>query len=169
MPSERVITLRSGEQLSADFTVECRWIDARLGIGGMVGTRRNARALFDAGVTHVIDLQEELDDGPLFDGLPVALRWLGVPDALAPFPEAALAEAVAFAEEARAGRLFVHCMAGRNRAPLFAWAILRARGVAADAAAAAIRAVEPAALLRAEHLAAAERVAAAERRRGGRT
>lgn len=140
----------AGKRLSADFAVECNWVTRRLAIGGMIGTPTNMRKLRDHGISHVLDLQAEFDDRPLARDLDVKVMWLGIPEPAGNLPIEIIADGVRFAKAALredAGKLFVHCLAGRNRSPTFAYAILRAFNWDHDEAIRAILAAEPAALL----------------------
>ena len=159
------VALSDGTQLSAEFVVECRWVTNRLAIGGMVGTRQNAVALERLGVSHVLNLQAEFDDAAVFTGSAIRLAWVPVEDRLQPFPADAVLAAIAFGCDALAqqhARLFVHCLAGRTRSPLFAYAILRASGVSAAECVHSIRAAEARADLDGAHLDAIERVLAGD-------
>lgn len=148
---EAEVLLLDGTRLPGGFALEYQWLTARLAMGGMIGTAANVAVLQAARITHVINLQEEFDDTALLKGTGMVLRWLGVPDSLEPFPVEALGEAIRFYRQAIARsdhRVFVHCMAGKNRSPLFVYALLRAEGWTEEASVEAIRGASPAALLR---------------------
>jgi predicted protein tyrosine phosphatase len=139
-----------GIRLPADFSVESKWITDRLAIGGMIGTSANIQGLKRLGITHVIDLQAEFDDTPLAAEAAVGVLWLPVPNSPGPVSPEAVRHAAEFAGAVLAedgSRLFVHCMAGRNRAPTFAYAILRAQGWNREDALSRILQAEPRALL----------------------
>ncbi|HEU4407541.1 MAG TPA: hypothetical protein VFS43_19905 [Polyangiaceae bacterium] len=158
--AEPELLLLNGVRVPSDFSLECRCVTDRIAIGGMIGTAANVASLRRERVTHVINLQQGFDDAPILAGTGVALCWLGVPDALPSFPEGALRRAVEFARGAALDpgyRLYLHCMAGRSRSPLFAYAILRSAGWGGSDAAAAIARADAAALLRPEHADAVER------------
>jgi len=157
---ESEVVLLDGTRLPGGFPVECRWVTEHLAMGGMIGTAGNVAVLSGARITHVINLQQEFDDSPLLRETGIVLRWLGVPESLNPFPVEAIRDAIGFFREAslrRDHRVYVHCMAGRNRSPVFIYALLRATGWTGAAAAAAIGRADPAALLRSGTLGAVER------------
>lgn len=157
---EAEVVLLDGTRLPGGFPVECRWVTAQLAMGGMIGTAANVAVLRGARITHVIDLQREFDDAPLLRDTGIVLRWWGVPESLEPFPEEAVVEAIGFFRQVLAchdHRLYIHCMAGRNRTPVFVYAFLRATGWTEEEAVAAIRRAEPVALLPRSRLDAVER------------
>ncbi|AGC46094.1 dual specificity protein phosphatase [Myxococcus stipitatus DSM 14675] len=156
---EAEVLLLDGTRLPGGFAVEFQWLTARLAMGGMIGTAANVGVLEAARITHVINLQEEFDDTALLKDTGLVLRWLAVPDSLEPFPAEALGEALRFyrqALERSEHRVYVHCMAGKNRSPLFVYALLRAEGWTEEGAVEVIRRASPAALLRRGALEAVE-------------
>ncbi len=144
-----------GIQVPSDFIVECKWVTEELAFGGMIGTVANMRGLRENGFTHVLDLQAEFDDSDLGAEAGTEVLWLAVPEPITALPPEIIERAVAFANEVlsdRANKLYVHCLAGRNRAPLFAYAILRSMGQSPHQALQRIRALEPKARLGEGHL-----------------
>jgi hypothetical protein len=161
-----------GRRLPADFPVECRWVTPRLAIGSMIGTRRNMRRLREQGITHVLGLQAEFDDRAIAADTGIEVLQLAVPDHPARIPESLLRQALEQAPgilAAERTRLFVHCMAGRQRAPTFAYAVLRGLGWSATEARERILETDPRAQLAAESVQLVDDlVAAGETRPGGR-
>ena len=148
-----------GVQVPSDFAVECKWVTPYLALGGMIGTGANMQHLRACGITHVLDLQAEFDDSLLGVETGVTVLWLAVPETSGPVPPELIAAAVAFATRVLSDpghRLFVHCLAGRRRAPTFTYAILRSLGYEQSEAIEAVRTAEPKAFLEDEHLRAVE-------------
>lgn len=139
-----------GLEAPGDFQVHVRWITTRLAVGGMIGTSANMRRLRASGITHVLNLQAEFDDAPLAAEEGVDTLWLPLESSEeVPAPEAVRA-AIGYAQQAWTepeSRLYVHCLAGLNRSPLLAYAILRSSGNAPADALAQVRAACSCALL----------------------
>lgn len=148
-----------GVRIPADFTVDCRWVTSNLAIGGIIGTTANMAWLRANGVTHVVDLEEEFDDRALGTRVGVAVLWLPVSAAMRAIDAETARAAVAYAEQALrdpAHRLYVHCLAGLDRAPLGGYAILRSQGCTPTEAIGLLRAAQPAAALAPDGLAIIE-------------
>jgi hypothetical protein len=144
-----------GIQVPANFPVEFKWVTERLAIGGMVGTLNNMRSLRESGFTHVINLQAEFDDSKVGAEAGLEVLWLSITEPIQDLPADLLEKGISFAGQALARpphKLYVHCLAGKNRAPIFAYAILRSMGRDQSQAIKIIRAVEPKARLGEEHL-----------------
>jgi hypothetical protein len=144
-----------GMQIPADFAVEYGWVIDCLAIGGMIGTAANMQRIKGLGITHVLDLQAEFDDSPLGVAAGIEVLWLAVPETWGILPLELIGQAITFATQALAepaNRLFVHCLAGRNRAPLFTYAILRAMNYEHDTSVERIRKAVPRARLENEYL-----------------
>ena len=84
------------------------------------------------GVTHCIDCRAEFDDAPLFAGNPnISYLWNGVRDDGIPKPTIWFQKSLDFALSALASprhKVYAHCLAGRNRGPSTAFAIMLALG-----------------------------------------
>lgn len=159
-----------GRRLPADFPVECRWVTPRLAIGSMIGTRRNMRRLRDAGITHVLGLQAEFDDRDIVGDTGVVVLQLPVPDHPAGIPGDLLRQALEKGPALLAGegaRLFIHCMAGRQRAPTFAYAVLRGLGWSAAEASEGILEADPRAQLDEESVRLVDELVAARAAQAG--
>jgi predicted protein tyrosine phosphatase len=153
-PEEDFIEI-GGIQVSANFPVEFKWVTERLAIGGMVGTLKNMLALKNSGFTHVINLQAEFDDSKVGAQAGLEVLWLTITEPIQELPAELLEKGISFASQALANpthKLYVHCLAGKNRAPIFAYTILRSMGRSRPDAINTIRAVEPKARLGEEHL-----------------
>lgn len=104
------------------------WVAPRLAIGSMIGTVDNMRAVAAAGITHVINLQDEFDDSILIGDTGINVHWLKLGDNIENAP---IEPALEFARDALRSSehtLFIHCMAGRNRSAKIAYAVLRFLG-----------------------------------------
>jgi protein-tyrosine phosphatase len=83
--------------------------------------------LAQAGVTHVLDMQIEFDDGPLAAPHGIRVLWNPTDDDFRPKPSELLQRGVDFALEALdepSARLYIHCAAGVHRAPMMTLAVL---------------------------------------------
>ncbi len=102
--------------------------------------------LIERGVTHVLDVRQELDDGPLWAGAEVTYRWDGIDDAGQRLPAAWFEKIVTWALDALQdpdALLLTHCHMGINRGPSAGYAVLLAQGWDAVEAIASIRAARP--------------------------
>jgi protein-tyrosine phosphatase len=133
-----------------DGFLNCARVSPSLLLGGEIGPR-DWEALADAGVSVVVNLQEEQQDvfapGENLDGY----LWLPAPDGRAPSVEQ-LEQGVAFVRGAMANgrKVFVHCKAGQGRAPLFCACCLIAEGLAPLEATKRVSAARPTTNLTAE-------------------
>ncbi len=115
-----------------DFT----FITPNLAVGGQISTLADVARLKAAGVTNVINVQQEFNDRKLLGSIPGI--WLPVPDDLQRKPLGWWKAGIDYGKEvlAQPGRiLYVHCFAGINRSVGMTYAILRATGVSRSAAA----------------------------------
>jgi hypothetical protein len=109
----------------ADFNL----VTARLATGAAISNAADVQELAAAGITHVLDLRGEFDDGPLLAGSGLAYLWNGVIDDGQPKPSSWYQTSLAFAVQAYSQLgtcLYCHCAAGINRGPSTAYAVLRA-------------------------------------------
>ena len=126
----------------ADFSM----VTARLATGAAVSGPADVAALQAAGITAVIDLRAEFDDGSLLAGAGMAYLWNGTADDGQPKPVSWFAASLAFALPLLAQphqKAYLHCAAGINRGPSTAFACMRALGWSAADAEATIRAARP--------------------------
>lgn len=111
-----------------DGALTCGRLGSSLLLGGEIGPRDWA-ALSNAGVSVVVNLQEEQQDvfspGEKLDGY----LWLPAPDQRAPSVEQII-QGVAFMRGAISNnrKVFVHCKAGQGRAPLLCACYLISEG-----------------------------------------
>lgn len=123
------------------------FVTPRLATGAAISSPADVAALVQAGITHCIDCRAEFDDGPLLAGS--GMSYLYAPtadDGQHPKPASWFNAGLVFALPALAqphSRVYAHCMAGRNRGPSMAVAIMMALGWGEAAARAAILAVRP--------------------------
>jgi protein-tyrosine phosphatase len=113
-----------GVQIDPDFPVDIKWVRPQLAFGSMIGTVRNMRTVAEAGITHVINLQDEFDDSTIVENTGIRVHWPQLGRDLRQVP---IDSALQFAEEALRSpghSLFVHCLAGRNRSASLTYAIL---------------------------------------------
>ena len=115
------------EHVSMDMT----WVTGRIAVGGGIWNQENMAALVRAGVSHIINMQIEFDDGPLAEPFGVEVFWNPMDDDFQPKKPEAFQRGVEFAIEALdqpGTKLYIHCAAGVHRAPMMALALLCALG-----------------------------------------
>ncbi|MBI4463181.1 MAG: dual specificity protein phosphatase family protein [Acidobacteria bacterium] len=111
--------------------VDYQFITERLAVGGSVGTPENMRAIAQAGITHIVNLQIEFDDHALTDGTGVQVLWNGCDDDFLPKPPELFWKGVRFTLEALRdpkAKVLFHCAAGIHRSPMMLLAVLRVLG-----------------------------------------
>jgi len=107
--------------------MDISWVTERIALGGGIWNARNMEELAQAGVTHVLDMQIEFDDGPLAAPHGIRVLWNPTDDDFLPKPPELLQRGVDFALEALdepSARLYIHCAAGVHRAPMMTLAVL---------------------------------------------
>ncbi len=107
--------------------MDISWVTERIAVGGGIWNARNMGELAQAGVTHVLDMQIEFDDGPLAAPHGIRVLWNPTDDDFLPKPPELLERGVDFALEALdepSARLYIHCAAGVHRAPMMTLAVL---------------------------------------------
>lgn len=121
------------ERSAGDFD----FVTPRVATGGGLWDERDARAVLDAGITHVVTVARELeaDVARLLGGRVAHLANGSIDDrgrGGAADPVAWFGRSVAFAvpalEADPAARVLLHCAGGINRGPSSAYAVLRALG-----------------------------------------
>lgn len=96
----------------------CGAVTEQLYVGGELGPR-DVKALHQAGITVIINLQHEQQDSFTKDEQLDGYLWLPSPDRQAPtVAQLRLGVALIRASVAAERRVFVHCKAGQGRAPL---------------------------------------------------
>ncbi|MGD0211990.1 MAG: dual specificity protein phosphatase [Terriglobales bacterium] len=107
--------------------MDISWVTERIALGGGIWNARNMAELAQSGVTHVIDMQIEFDDGPLAAPCGVRVLWNPTDDDFLPKSPELLQRGVDFAMAALEdpeARLYIHCAAGVHRAPMMTLAVL---------------------------------------------
>lgn len=154
------VQLREALVGHAPFVTECRWLQHSIAIGGLIGTPENMQKLCAAGVTHVLNLQAEFDDRTIIGDTGIEISWIPIRNGESVSADA-LRAAVAASRpvlQQTGNRIFVHCLAGQHRAPIFGYALLRVAGMSAEDARATIIAAEPRAQLEPAELEVVESV-----------
>ena len=111
--------------------MDISWVTERIALGGGIWNARNMEELAQAGVTHVLDMQIEFDDGPLAAPHGIRVLWNPTDDDFEAKPKELFRRGVDFALAALEGRdakVFIHCAAGVHRAPMMALALLGSMG-----------------------------------------
>jgi hypothetical protein len=130
--------VRAGNHVSLRrrrFGMDITWLDDQIAVGGGIWHERNMAEVWQAGVTHIIDMQIEFDDTPLAEPHGIKVFWNKVDDDFELKPPEVFERGVKFAEEALKdpkAKLFIHCAAGVHRAPMMALALLAVRGWAVE-------------------------------------
>ncbi|MBV9573821.1 MAG: dual specificity protein phosphatase family protein [Acidobacteriales bacterium] len=113
------------------FRMDMTWLTGRIALGGGIWNETNMAEVARAGITHIIDMQQEFDDTPLAAVQGIKVLWNATDDDFQPKHPALLQRGVDFALEAleRDGaKLYIHCAAGVHRAPMMALAVLCSLG-----------------------------------------
>jgi protein-tyrosine phosphatase len=126
--------------------VDYQFVTDRLAVGGSIGTAENMRAIAQAGITHVVNMQVEFDDRAISDGTGVRVLSNGCDDDFMPKPAELFWNAVSFALAALRepdAKVLFHCAAGIHRSPLMLLAVMRALGYELETAVTMIVAARP--------------------------
>jgi protein-tyrosine phosphatase len=121
------------------------WVTDRIAVGGGIFGRGAMAEVAEAGVTHVLSLAE-FDETKLAETHGVAVCWNHADDDGEPKAAAWFGRGVKFAKDALAqkgAKLYIHCAAGINRAPMMALAVLCSMGWSAERAMRQMKAVRP--------------------------
>jgi len=111
--------------------MDISWITDRIAVGGGIWNQDNMMAVVRAGVTHIIDMQQEFDDTALAKPFGVKVLWNAIDDDFQPKPAEVFQRGVEFALPAldqSHTKLLIHCAAGVHRAPMMALALLCSMG-----------------------------------------
>lgn len=129
--------------MSADFN----FVNERLATGAGINSLEDAQAIAAAGITHIIDCRDDLDDTQFFTQLAdVTVLWNGTADDGQAKPSSWFQTSVDFALQNLVKphtKIYAHCAAGINRGPSTCYAILRAMGLNPTQAEEMIRAARP--------------------------
>jgi protein tyrosine phosphatase (PTP) superfamily phosphohydrolase (DUF442 family) len=111
--------------------MDLTWITDRIAVGGGIWSEENMARVARLGITHVINMQIEFDEGPLGAEYGVEVLWNPVDDDFQPKAPELFERGVKFALTALdvpGSKLLIHCAAGVHRAPMMTLAILVALG-----------------------------------------
>ncbi len=111
--------------------VDYQFVTERLAVGGAIETPENMRELVRDGITHVVNMQLEFDDGLISDGTGVQVLWNACDDDFLPKPAELFWKGVRFTLETLRHpdtRVLFHCAMGIHRSPLMLLAVLRVQG-----------------------------------------
>jgi hypothetical protein len=111
--------------------MDITWVTDRIAVGGGIWNADNMATVSRAGITHIIDMQIEFDDGPLARPYGIAVCWNPVDDDFEPKPAEVFRRGVEFALaalEEKDAKLYIHCAAGVHRAPMMTLALLGVMG-----------------------------------------
>ena len=112
--------------------MDFQFVTTRLACGATIPDPLGAQTLVAAGITHIINCQKEHCDLPFLKGHPVKYLRCSTADDGNRKGDDWFGPGIKFALEALAvphTKVYVHCMAGINRGPSMAYAILRAQGI----------------------------------------
>jgi atypical dual specificity phosphatase len=117
--------------------VDANWITDRIALGGWVETPEKMQDVAQSGITHILSMAWEFDEGELAKPYGIKVFLNTVDDDFAPKSPEMLKRGVDFAlsvlEDPRA-KLLIHCVAGRHRGPMMTLAVLCALGWEMDEA-----------------------------------
>lgn len=111
--------------------VDYQFVTERLAVGSAIETPENMKELARDGITHVVNMQMEFDDGLISDGTGVQVLWNACEDDFLPKPAELFWKGVRFTLEALRqpeARVLFHCAMGIHRSPLMLLAVLRVQG-----------------------------------------
>lgn len=104
-------------------------------VGGGIFHHSNALELVSKGITHVINMQGEYDDGPIFEGTSVKTLWVPFHDVMKAPPKESMQQMKQFIQKAMTKpnyKLLGHCAAGVHRGPMAALLILCMTGISIE-------------------------------------
>jgi len=109
---------------------ELDWVTDRIAVGGMLFDKDDMDRVAAAGVTHILNLNG-FDDTHLARPHGIVTCWNTVDDDMKPKAPEFFERGVAFAKSAmrqKGAKLYIHCAAGVNRAPMMTLAVLCSMG-----------------------------------------
>jgi protein-tyrosine phosphatase len=117
--------------------MDMTWVTGRIAVGGGIWVTDTMAQVARAGVTHIIDMQQEFDDTALAEPFGIKVLWNAIDDDFQPKPPEVFQIGVEFAIEAldeQDTKLLIHCAAGIHRAPMMTLAVLASLGWTVDTA-----------------------------------
>jgi hypothetical protein len=135
-------------------SVDFNFVTSRVATGGQILTGEDVATLKAAGVSHIVNCQNERDDAPLLEGSGLFHLWAGTPDDGLPKPLEWTTGILSFALMALCApntKVYCHCAAGIDHGPSAAYAVLRGQGLGETVAEGLIRAARPFVGLRYKH------------------
>ena len=130
------------------------FVTNRLAVGGRISDQLAVQTLLGFGITHIVNCQKEHCDLPLLHGTTIEYVHCPTHDDMEPKEADWFEPGLVFALKALAlpkTKVYVHCMAGINRGPSMAYAILRAQGLEGRLARALIKEARPEVLIHYRH------------------
>ena len=111
--------------------LDYQFVTDRIAVGAEIRSPNNMAKINRAGFTHIISMQEDVDDAFMADLYGIKVHWEKILDDYEPKPPEHFARVVAFAKEALSdpkAKIYLHCYAGVHRGPLMTLAVLRSLG-----------------------------------------
>lgn len=111
--------------------LDYQFVTNRIAVGAEIRSPTNMATMAEAGFTHVISLQEDVNDPALAAPHGIKVHWERILDDYQPKGPEHFDRVVRFAEAALQdpnSKLYIHCYAGVHRGPLMTLAVLRALG-----------------------------------------
>lgn len=111
--------------------LDYQMVTDRIGVGAEIRTPANMARIAAAGFTHIVSMQEDVDDGAMAAPYGIQVHWERILDDYEPKAPEHFARVVAFARETLSdptAKLYLHCYAGVHRGPLMTLAVLRSLG-----------------------------------------
>jgi len=110
---------------------DLHYVTRQLAVGGAILTSDVMRAVAAAGITHIVNLQEEFDDHAIRGNIEVSILWNACTDDLLPKPPNFFWKGVQFTLQAlqdENSKVLFHCAAGIHRSPMMLLAVMRVMG-----------------------------------------
>ncbi len=111
--------------------LDYHFVTDRIAVGAEIRSPGNMAKINRAGFTHIISMQEDVDDGFMAEPYGIKVHWERIHDDYQPKAPEHFARVVEFAQEALGdpkAKLYIHCYAGVHRGPLMTLAVLRSLG-----------------------------------------
>lgn len=111
--------------------LDYQFVTERIAVGAEIRSPSNMQKMADAGFTHIISMQEDVNDPELAAPHGIEVHWERILDDYEPKAPEHFDRVVKFAEVALQdpdNKLYIHCYAGVHRGPLMTLAVLRSLG-----------------------------------------